>query len=92
MRPRPRPRRRPHGPGAPPLSGRINDALLTIPMLRERYGRSDMFWYRRARAGELAGAVLLNNRWYVRRLVFERWLAGDDAESAAGSGSRLRAV
>lgn len=93
MRPQRRSNRRPRGPGAGPLPKPTEDALLTIPQMPARYGGSVMTWYRRARARELPGAVLLRGRWYVRRLVFERWLAGEDAEGGSGAaGGRLRAV
>lgn len=87
-----RPSPRAQRPGGLDRVEAIDDALLTIPQLRARYGGSPMTWYRRARAGELPGAVRLGNRWYVRRLVLEAWLAGEDVGGGAVAEQRLRAV
>jgi hypothetical protein len=48
--------------------------LLTIPKLAAAYEIPEATLYRWAWAGELAGAVKLRGRWYVRVPAFERWL------------------
>ncbi len=45
--------------------------------------RTESWGYRALARGELAGAVQINGRWYVRARVWEAFLRGDDAGDVA---------
>src|SRR5262249_53257425 len=75
------------GRAMPTMAGRGatvmgKQVLLTIPKLAEEYQIAESLLYRWAWAGELAGAVKLGGRWYVRRPAFERWLEDGGAGGA----------
>lgn len=50
--------------------------LLSVNAAADLWGRSRSATYQSARRGELPGLVRLNGRYYVRRAMFEAWLAG----------------
>ena len=69
--------------GRPPKSSR---PLLTVPQLARESGLPASVLYRWFSLGELAGAVRLGGRIYVRRKVWEAWLAGaGEAAPTAGA-------
>ena len=58
--------------------------LLSLPQLARESGLSVSVLYRWFGLGELAGAVRLGGRIYVRRRVWEGWLAGEGEAPVPG--------
>jgi excisionase family DNA binding protein len=54
----------------------IRRPLITVREAAELAGVTESTAYRWANTGELAGALRVHGRWYVRRVVLEAWLAG----------------
>lgn len=51
--------------------------LISVRQAAELLGVTESTAYRFLNRGELAGAVRVGNRWYVRRAVLLRWLDGE---------------
>ena len=64
-----------------PSLGLIARPLLSVRQAGELPGITESTAYRCLNAGELPGAVRVGGRWYVRRAVLERWIAGGDAHA-----------
>ena len=71
----------------------LERALISVAAAARLAGVTPSTAYRWLERGELAGAVRVGNRWYVRRRVLLAWLDGQDTTPVAETpATRLRAV
>ena len=66
--------------------------LLSVREASALADKNESWGYRALARGELAGAVQINGRWYVRARVWDAFLRGDDAGDVATEPTSLRRV